>query len=59
LLKDLTITAEFNDEHGLGITLRSLARLWGASEDAGLPAAVAEVLEISPQEAEELLRSAT
>ena len=54
----LTITAEFKDEHGLGITLRSLARLWQASEDAGLPAAVATILEISPQEAEKLLRAA-
>ena len=54
----LNITAEFKDEHGLGITLRSLARLWQAIEDAGLPAAVATILEISPQEAEKLLRAA-
>jgi hypothetical protein len=58
LLKDLEITAEYKDEHGLGITLRSLARLWRASGDAGLPAAVAAVLGIAPEEAEELLRAA-
>jgi len=39
--------------------LRNLARLWQASEDAGLPAAVAAILGISPSEAEELLRAAT
>ena len=44
LMQDLTISAEFNDEHGLGITLRTLARLWKAGGDADLPAAVAAVL---------------
>jgi tetratricopeptide (TPR) repeat protein len=56
LLKSLAITAEFKDELRQGITLRSLDRLWQASEDVGLPAAVAFILEVSPQMAEKMLR---
>jgi hypothetical protein len=55
----LNISAELGDKHGLGITLRSLARLWQASEDAGLPAAIAAILKINPQDVEKLLRAAT
>jgi len=58
-LKALTIAVEFNDEYRIGTRLGSLARLWQASQDAGLPAAVAAVLDISPQEAEDRLRAAT
>ena len=58
-LKALTIAVEFNDEYRTGTRLGSLARLWQASEDRGLPAAVAAILEMSPQEAEKLLRAAT
>jgi tetratricopeptide (TPR) repeat protein len=59
LLKDLEISAEFGDEHGLGITLRSLARLWQASGDAELPAAMASILGVTPEEAAALLRQAS
>jgi hypothetical protein len=38
-----------------GIELHSLARLWRASADAGQPAAVAAVLGVTPEEAEEWL----
>lgn len=40
------------------ISLRSLARLWQASDDSSLPAAVATVLGLSPAEAAALLRTA-
>ncbi len=57
-LKDLTITSELDDEHDLGITLLSLARLWQSSGDASLPAAIAPILSITADEAEVLLRAA-
>jgi hypothetical protein len=43
-LKALAITAEFDNEHGLAITLRSLGRLWQASRDTELPHAIAPIL---------------
>jgi tetratricopeptide (TPR) repeat protein len=58
LLKDLAISVEFEDHHGTAITLRSLARLWQASGDDGLPAAVGEVLGLEPDKAAALLRGA-
>ena len=58
-LKALEIFVDFNSEYELGITLHSLARLWQASRDARLPAAVAAVLGISSQEAEEVLKNST
>jgi tetratricopeptide (TPR) repeat protein len=57
-LKALETFVAFQDRHSLGIVLRSLARLWQASGEASLPAAVAGVLGISEAEAEELLRGA-
>jgi tetratricopeptide (TPR) repeat protein len=59
LVKDLAMTAEFDDAHDLAITLRSIAVLWDASGDNQLPAAVAGVLNISPQRAERMLRAAS
>jgi tetratricopeptide (TPR) repeat protein len=56
LLKDFQISVEYEDTHGTGITLRSLARLWRESGDASLPAAIAEVLNSTAAEAEDLLR---
>ena len=50
---------EYQDGHNAGIALRSLARLWEESGNAGLPAAVAAVLGVSAQEAEALLRAGT
>jgi len=56
LLKDLEISKEYNDEYGMGITLRSLSRLWETGERPELPAAIASVLGISAEYAEELLK---
>jgi tetratricopeptide (TPR) repeat protein len=44
------------DSHSSDVLLRDLARLWQASDDAALPAAVAPGLGLSPEEAEERLR---
>jgi tetratricopeptide (TPR) repeat protein len=57
-LTALSIGVEFKDEYRIGTRLESLARLWRASGDAGLPAAVAAVLGVAPEEVEELLRAA-
>ena len=51
-LKDLAITVEFDDEPGLAITLRSLARLWQATRDPEVPAAVGAILSVTPGEVE-------
>jgi len=40
----------------MDIDLRSLARLWKASSDASLPAAVAPMMGASVEETEKLLR---
>ena len=40
----------------MDIDLRSLARLWKASDDTSLPAAVATMLGASAEETEKLLR---
>jgi len=56
-LKALEIFVEFDSKYEMGITLRNLALLWQASEDANLPAAVASVLGVAPEEAEKLLRN--
>jgi tetratricopeptide (TPR) repeat protein len=58
LLKDLVISAEYPDTPDLGISLRSLARLWQESNDQTVVTGVAHVLNISPDEAEKLLRGA-
>ena len=57
-LRALETFAAYEDSHSLGVVLRNLARLWQASNDAGLPAAVAKVLGLSPEEAEVRLREA-
>ena len=57
LLEALAIYSEYRDGHNSGIVLRSLARVWKASGDPELPKAVADVLGVSPEEAEKLLRS--
>ena len=56
-LKDLAITAEFDDEHGLAITLRSLGRLWQASHDPDLPHDIASILQTTPEDVETRLSS--
>ena len=54
-LKALETYKAYEDSHYLQIVLRSLARLWRASEDATLPAAIAPILGATPQEVEALL----
>ncbi len=56
LLQALTIFAEHKDDYSVGIALQSLARLWQASGDATLPTAMAEVLQVTVEEMEGLLR---
>lgn len=56
LLRALAIFAEYKDGHNSAITLQSLARLWQASDDATLPAAMAEVLQVTVEQREESLR---
>jgi hypothetical protein len=55
-LKALVIMVEYKDTYNGGIVLRSLARLWKASDDARLPAALASILGASVKETEALLR---
>jgi tetratricopeptide (TPR) repeat protein len=55
-LKALSIAVEFKDEYGIGMTLPSLASQWRVSQDEGLPTGIAAILEISPEEAADLLR---
>jgi tetratricopeptide (TPR) repeat protein len=57
LSKALVIFAEYPDTHNLGMTLGNLARLWEASNDQTIITAVAQVLNIGPDEAEKLLRA--
>ena len=56
LLQALEIFVEYSDTYSSGIALRSLARVWRASNDASLPAAVANILGTSVEETEKLLR---
>jgi tetratricopeptide (TPR) repeat protein len=51
-LESLGIYAEAEDIHSQVMVLRSLARLWQASADASLPAAVAGILHVEPAEVE-------
>ena len=52
----LEIYIAYNDTHNGSIVLGSLARLWKASGDKDLPAAVAPTLGASVEETERLLR---
>jgi len=54
-LKALEILIEYDDEHSLSVVIGNLSLLYSTSQDAGLPAAVAGVLGISAEEAENLL----
>jgi tetratricopeptide (TPR) repeat protein len=49
-LLDLQITSEFNDEHGLGVSLRNLGRFYQATQDQGLLEAMAKVLGVTVEE---------
>ena len=54
-LQALEIFVEYKDTYRGDVVLRSLARLWKASSDARLPAAVATMLGASVEETEKLL----
>ncbi|HLX57712.1 MAG TPA: CHAT domain-containing protein [Ktedonobacteraceae bacterium] len=54
-LTALKTYVEFEDNYTGGIVLRSLARLWKASGDASLPAAIAPIVGASVEETEMLL----
>jgi len=56
-LKNLAITAEFDDEPRLAITMRSLGRLWQASRDTDLPHAIGSILQTTPEDVETRLSS--
>jgi hypothetical protein len=49
-LQYLVITAEFNDEHGLGISLGNLARFYQATQDEDLLVEVANMFEMTVEE---------
>ena len=55
-LQSLEIYATYHDTYNMRIYLRNLARLWKASGDANLPAAIAPILGASVEETEKLLR---
>ena len=55
-LQALETFVEYEDNYSSGIVLSSLARLWQASGDKDLPAAVAPILGVSVEETEALLR---
>ena len=55
-LQSLEIDATYHDTYNMRIYLRSLARLWKASDDASLPATVATILGYDIEETEKLLR---
>ena len=56
ILQALEKFVEYKDDYSRDIVLRSLARLWQASGDKDLPAAVAPILGASVEETEALLR---
>jgi tetratricopeptide (TPR) repeat protein len=55
-LQALEIYVSYQDTYKGSVVLSSLARLWQASGDASLPAAIASIVGITPAEVEELLR---
>ena len=58
-LQDLQITIEFNDEHGLGISLRNLARFHREFADDDFLAAVAQCLNTTPAEVKQRFDAAS
>jgi uncharacterized protein HemY len=49
-LRAMETFVTYNDVHNAGVVLRSLARLWQASGDADLPAAIAPLVGSRPEE---------
>ncbi|MFE4106673.1 hypothetical protein ACFVKH_10325, partial [Almyronema epifaneia S1] len=56
-LEDLSITVEFNDEHGLGISLRNLARFHQTTQDPALLTAAAQILSTPPNQLKQLFET--
>ncbi|MFW9263953.1 hypothetical protein, partial [Nostoc sp. CALU 546] len=54
-LQDLVITTEFNDEHGLGISLRNLARFYQTTQDEDLLREVAKIFGTTVEELKEAI----
>jgi hypothetical protein len=46
-LQDLAITAKSNDQHGLGISMRNLARFYKSTPNPELLKSIANILEVS------------
>jgi Tfp pilus assembly protein PilF len=59
LLKALEIDAAYEDFEYSRADLYFLAQLWQASGDVDLPAAIASILEVTPERAEALLHAAS
>ncbi|MEA5447148.1 tetratricopeptide repeat protein [Leptolyngbya sp. CCNP1308] len=57
-LQDLQIMAEFSNEHGLGISLRNLARFYGEFPDEAFLTVVAQCLNTTPAEVQQLFAAA-
>lgn len=55
-LLDLQITAEFNDEHGLEISLRNLARFYQTTQDPDLIHTVAQVCNATVEQVQDYFR---
>ena len=53
--KALQLLIEFQDQHGQGIALRSLARLWQATADPNVLTEVARILGMAQEDAKRLL----
>ena len=47
---DLQITAESNDEHGLGISMRNLARFYQATQDPSILETIAQLFGTTVEE---------
>ena len=57
-IQALEIYGEYSGSDNGGIVMRSLARLWNASGDAGVPARVARMFGVTVEEVEKVLREA-
>ncbi|MEG3438775.1 hypothetical protein V0288_16735, partial [Pannus brasiliensis CCIBt3594] len=56
-LLDLQITAEFNDRHGLGISLRNLGRFYQDTKDDSLLEALAGIFGVGVEEVRQAIES--
>ncbi|WP_414590467.1 hypothetical protein [Anabaena sp. CCY 9614] len=54
-LQDLVITAESNDKHGLGVSLRNLACFYQTTQDEDLLREVAKIFKTTVEELKEAI----